>query len=206
MVIRHGIKPVRCTGKLTWLCCCCCIFYIRDSGVSGSMSYSSTPVPGVVEGSTAAQADSPKSLLMSAPSSQPPVLSSVGSGSNVSSLATLSLSLDEEVDDDLPQLEMGSTGSSTDGDRRRGVATMPPSWRSTPRARSGYSSSNGGSSSSSRQLFPPEGGSGNGSSQTQLHPQPAVANDIVPLKSKLSVLPSASERAAHAAEQEAKVQ
>jgi hypothetical protein len=86
----------------------------------------------------------------------------MGSGSAVNSLATYSLSMDEDVDEDMQKLE-----SSSSNGKPRGVATMPPSWRKTPTV---------GSSN----------GSSNGSKQAHQQLQPgSVANDIVPLKSKI---------------------
>lgn len=154
----------------------------RDSGVSGGgVGMSATSNPGAVEGGTAAQSDSPKSLLMSAPSQQPSALSSMGSGSAIASLSTYSLSMDEDVDEEMQQL-----GSSSSSDGGRGVATMPPSWRKTPMVTSS-----------------------NGSKQAQQHQPPgSVVNDIVPLKSKVpgsSAAAAAEPRQLQQAEQSAKV-
>uniref|UniRef100_A0A383WIB2 Uncharacterized protein n=1 Tax=Tetradesmus obliquus TaxID=3088 RepID=A0A383WIB2_TETOB len=173
----------------------------RDSGVSGvGVGMSATSNPGVIEGSTAAQSDSPKSLLMSAPASpQPPALSSMGSGSAVNSLAMYSLSMDEDVDEEMQQL--GSSSAS----RPSGVATMPPSWRNTPMVGSSSSSSTAHSSSNGS-----SNGTSNGNKQAQQHLQPgSVVNDIVPMKSKIggaSGVAAAEQRKVQQAEQGAKVQ
>lgn len=172
----------------------------RDSGVSGvGVGMSATSNPGVIEGSTAAQSDSPKSLLMSAPASpQPPALSSMGSGSAVNSLAMYSLSMDEDVDEEMQQL--GSSSAS----RPSGVATMPPSWRNTPMVGSSSSSTAHSSSNGS------SNGTSNGNKQAQQHLQPgSVVNDIVPMKSKIggaSGVAAAEQRKVQQAEQGAKVQ
>jgi hypothetical protein len=133
----------------------------------------------------------------------------MGSGSAVNSLATYSLSMDEDVDEEMQQL--GGTSSG----RPRGVATMPPSWRKTPMVGSSHGSSgstahgssngtsNGASNGSSN-------GASNGSKQAQQHLQPgSVVNDIVPLKSKIpgaSGAAAAEQRKVQQAEQAAKVQ
>eukprot|EP00878_Enallax_costatus_P025564 GHUV01027363.1.p1 GENE.GHUV01027363.1~~GHUV01027363.1.p1 ORF type:complete len:215 (-),score=65.89 GHUV01027363.1:7-651(-) len=176
-------RAIMLQGHLRWICACgpCCF---RDGGFSAGISLRGiTPLPDMVEGSSSANADSPRELLLQSGPSTPPAQSSV----------ILSVDEEAEIGDEVEAAstaggaadasQLGRDSGSLNGrngsmDGSAGGAPQPSvTWRHSARQ---------------LQTAGVGVGSGSGRSQQQHVQQPGelslkgVANDIVPLKSKIS--------------------